>query len=435
MRSRIGIHADGRTFVRDGERWFYLADTAWSGVTNPADDEWERYLDLRAEQGFTAIQINLLPQWDRSPSPLPVLPFAQTADGSYDSSRPRDDYFALASRRLAAVADRGMIPAVVLLWCNYVPDTWASARGPADVIPEAALEGYLRVAIETARPHGPVYLVSGDTDFQTDRAIAYYATGLRQAKAMDPGGLTTLHVKGSFHEVAPELVAMDELDFYTFQSGHGETTWHRAHELARAFRGKRPARPVVNAEPCYEGHGHGGGEGRYDARDVRQAAWQGLLAGANAGVTYGAHGLWGWHRAGLDFGSIGFSGMPYAWDEAMGFPGAEDYGFIRHLFERYALAGLEPVETPALPDGVVAATLTTGAERPGGDATPAAAVYLPYPMDIALDDLPVDDAATLRWERIDLATRAVESVRVVEIGGTVHLWKGRGTADALLIGT
>ncbi|MFW5744159.1 MAG: DUF4038 domain-containing protein [Spirochaetota bacterium] len=432
MNSRIGIHADGRTFVRDGERWFYLADTAWSGVTNPTDDEWERYLDLRAEQGFTAVQINLLPQWDRSPSPLPVHPFAQAADGSYDFARPADDYFEATSRRLAAIAERGMVPAVVLLWCNYVPDTWASARRPQDIIPERALERYLRLAIETARPHGPVYLVSGDTDFQTERATAYYAAGLRLAKQLDPQGLTTLHVKGSFHGGAPDLLAMRELDFSTFQSGHGESTWHRAHELARVFRAKMPPRPIVNAEPCYEGHGHGGGEGRYDARDVRQAAWQGLLAGANAGVTYGAHGVWGWHRPGLAFGSIGFSGMPYAWDEAIGFPGAEDYAYIRHLFERYGLAGLEPVETPALPDGVVAAV---GPGTAGDGATPAAAVYLPYPMDIALEDLPVDDAAALRWQRVDLARRAIESVRTVEIDGTEHLWKGRGTADALLIGS
>jgi hypothetical protein len=416
---RPRISEDARSFTLGGSPWFYLADTAWSAVTNPTDDEWELYLDRRVEQGFTAIQINVLPQWDRSQSQLPIAPFA--GDGTYDFTQPNADYFERAGRRLASVRERGMVPVVVLLWCNYVPDTWASQRAPENVIPEGALDDYLRIAIECARPHGPIYFVAGDTDFQTDRAIGYYRRGLELAAELDPDGLTALHLKGNSHAIPDELLAMSELGFYTFQSGHGADHWDEAHTLARAFRGKEPTRPVVNAEPCYEGHGLGHTEGRFGPAHVRHAAWQGILAGASAGVTYGAHGIWSWHRAGLPFGSVGFSGVPFAWNEALTFPGADDYGFIRYVVDEYRLHALEPLQIDRLPPSIVAA-------RTPDDAT--IAIYQPYAYDQPL----TDELADRSWLRIDLSTRTTSAVRAVEVEGARCLWKGRLNGDSLLIG-
>jgi len=57
-------------FLRDGEKFFYLADTAWSAFTNASIDDWRYYLEFRRAQEFNAIQINILPQWDRSESDL-----------------------------------------------------------------------------------------------------------------------------------------------------------------------------------------------------------------------------------------------------------------------------------------------------------------------------------------------------------------------------
>ncbi len=416
---RTSIAPDRRSFERSGRPWFYLADTAWSGVTNPADDEWERYLDHRAEQGFTAIQINLLPQWDRSLSPLAVHPFARSSQG-YDFTAPASEYFAAASNRLAAVADRGMVPAVVLLWCNYVPDTWASARRPEDVIPEEALDGYLRLAVRCARDHAPVYLVSGDTDFPSPRSIAYYRTGLRIVKDLDPDGLTTLHIKGALHEIPDELLTADELDFYSFQSGHGKDHWDTAGALARVFREKRPARPIINSEPCYEGIGVGQSGGRFTAKQVRLAAWQAVLGGANAGVAYGAHGIWSWHRPGLGFGSAGFWGAPFAWEDALRFEGADDYAFLRRLALDLIPQGLEPMEADALPPSACAGRTPDG----------TVLIYLPDACDLPL----VDELGGLSWTRWDLESRTPLTVRIVETEGTRLLWKGCRNGDSLLVG-
>lgn len=419
--SRVTVSEDSRGFVREGAPWFYLADTVWTGVTGPTDDEWRRYLDQRCEQGFTAVQINHLPQWDRSVAPLSEQPFAVRQDDSYDFSAPNAAYFRLAASRYAEVSRRGMVPVVVLLWCNYVPDTWCAMKRPGRQIPEDALEGYLRLAVESAAPHDPLYFVSGDTDFPSPRANEYYATGLRIVKELDPGALTSLHVRGAFSELPESIVAMPELDFYTFQSGHSAQNWYRAAELAASFRRKRPARPVVNAEPCYEGHCLGHAEGRFGATEVRQAAWQGIVAGANAGVTYGAHGLWGWHREGLPFPSTAFSGVPFPWEHALGFPGADDYGLILDLAHRYHLFDLEPCSFPGLPKQAQAARCAGGSR---------VIVYLPYAFDLPLDK----ELEGLKWHRVDLGTRSVRRGRVITIDGKPHLAKGAVNGDSLVVG-
>ena len=59
-------------FLRDGQPFFYLADTCWSAFTNITLEEWEEYLNYRRLQGFNALQINVLAQWDSS---LPYLYF------------------------------------------------------------------------------------------------------------------------------------------------------------------------------------------------------------------------------------------------------------------------------------------------------------------------------------------------------------------------
>jgi hypothetical protein len=42
---KITISSSKDYFLKDGERFFYLADTCWSAFTNASLDEWRRYLD------------------------------------------------------------------------------------------------------------------------------------------------------------------------------------------------------------------------------------------------------------------------------------------------------------------------------------------------------------------------------------------------------
>ena len=61
----LQVDKNKTNFTLDGKPFFYLADTIWSAFTNVTDEEWEYYLKRRKEQGFTVLQINTMPKWDR----------------------------------------------------------------------------------------------------------------------------------------------------------------------------------------------------------------------------------------------------------------------------------------------------------------------------------------------------------------------------------
>lgn len=81
---RIRITDDGRTFQRGNSPFFYFADTVWSTFTNARLDEWKEYLSVRECQGFNALQINILPQWDRSIVGSHVEPFFPGKSDGWD---------------------------------------------------------------------------------------------------------------------------------------------------------------------------------------------------------------------------------------------------------------------------------------------------------------------------------------------------------------
>lgn len=123
---KLGIAENKRYFVNEGVPFFYLADTVWSAFTNISLEEWADYLDYRSRQGFNVLQINLLRQWDASGSDLDYEPFVRIEDGSYDFYSLNPDYFDRAETMVEMAVSKGFVPALVLLWCNYVPDTWAA---------------------------------------------------------------------------------------------------------------------------------------------------------------------------------------------------------------------------------------------------------------------------------------------------------------------
>ena len=118
--------------LRDGRPWLYLADTAWSAFTNPTREEWTYYLDFRRRQGFTALQINTMPQPDRSDNSWDApLPFARDQDGSYRWDKPQAEYYQRAGELAMMAAQCGFVPALVLLWASMIHGTGSppDARG------------------------------------------------------------------------------------------------------------------------------------------------------------------------------------------------------------------------------------------------------------------------------------------------------------------
>lgn len=339
--ARLTVDPSGAHLRRDGQPIYLLADTLWAAFSRMTEPEWVDALRLRRRQGFNAVNISVLPiAHDRSLSGEALSPFRVRADGSWDLDELDPTYFSRARRMVQLAAEHELAVVLVVLWCNYVPNTWGSAKTPELAMDVAQTGRYLELVVDTFADLEPVFCVSGDDSLDDAVALSRYRASLHQLKAAAPHCLTMLHSNPS--AVLPQDFADDPtLDLYAYQAGHDLGWEERSVELAVRYSAIEPHKPVISMEPCYEGHGFGAGQARHDARNVRRASWSGLLAGAGGGLGYAAHGAWSWHRAGEDFNGEYFSGIPLPGSRAMELPGAWDVGLLRRLVEEHHLYDLQ----------------------------------------------------------------------------------------------
>jgi hypothetical protein len=374
---RLTPHESGDFLTRDGVPVFLLADTLWAAFSRMSTTEWRNVLRLRRRQGFAAVNISILPiAHDRSLSSDARVPFEVRPDGSWDLDRLDTAYFHHARRMVEAALDEDIVPVLVVLWCNYVPNTWGAALTPETVLDSGQTDRYVNLVLETFADLGPVFCISGDERFDDEVAVARYRWALEAIRSAAPGCLTTLHSTPDAEPPA-DLLAHPALDYYSYQSGH-DTGWaERAAELPERYRALPRHKPVVSMEPCYEGHGYGRGQGRHDARSVRLASWTGVLSGAGAGLGYAAHGAWSWHRAGESFTGEAFSGTPFAAHLAMDFPGAWDVGLLRRIVEQHGLYDLRSRQD------LLGSTVSGTRFGMSADGR-RAALYLPHPFQVTV---------------------------------------------------
>lgn len=426
---KITISETRDHFLKNGEKFFYLADTCWSAFTNPTFEEWEYYLKYRRMQGFNVLQINILPQHDRSPSENYIDPFETLPGEGWDFSQRNEKYFDRAEKMIEMAIDLGFTPALVVLWCNYVKGTWGSKITPSRIIPRDRLEEYVGYVAERYGKHDPIFIISGDTNFETDESIDYYDAAFQIVKKVSPDSLTTMHLMGGLWEVPEALMKSPSYDFYMYQSGHTRENQHLPYELAQRFYNMPVKRPIVNGEPCYEGIGSIGSfnkYGRFSGFDVRKAVWQSLLSGAKAGVTYGAHGIWSWQKEGENkkypenYASI--YGAPYYWLTALRFPGAFDVSFGKWIFEKYDLFDIKPANE-RLANKTSEIRVSEGEDK--------ILVYTPFNTDIKLKT----DGAYSKWEGIDLEARRIFKPEVEREENCFTIRMTEFNSDLLIIGS
>ncbi len=251
--------ADGARVLEhdDGTPFFWLGDTVWSAPAKATLEEWTDYLTEREAQGYNVVQTNTLPQWDAA-KPQRRFPFGE----AWEFDDPSPPYFGHLERLVEAATERGMIPAMVALWFNYVPETnreWADHPHhiPRHPMTEAEATRYGRYVAARYGAYGAVWFVSGDTDFPEPALDVYRAAGESIAEhATHP--LCTLHTPGQ-DRLAPNANDEPWLDFRTYQSGHHAGERQReAFRLAADTREMEPRRPALNAEPWSETAGLAG---------------------------------------------------------------------------------------------------------------------------------------------------------------------------------
>ena len=406
-------------FLLDGRPFFYLADTAWAAFANLSLDEWTRYLKVRRMQGFNALQISILPvTHDQSMSEANTDPFLADEDGDWDFSALNPAYFDKAETMIEMAVEQGFLPVLGMLWCSYVPGTRCSEGSPvASAMPLEAVKAYARNAAARFKRFDPAFFISGDTCFESPEEAPYYMAALQIVREICPDALLTMHLHPQ-GDLPPEFI--EAVDFYMFQSGHGATSQDNHYRHAERFAAYPIKRPVINSEPCYEGHGRVGERTRFSAFDVREATWQSLLSGAKAGVTYGGHGVWSFHRRGMNFLNADRSFEPFDWEQALLLDGAWDVSFAKWIFETYDLVDLDPSEMLRNDDPEI---------RAATDATQSKiAVYSPYSFDLELNvDLSGYDCV-----QIDLSNRRILTPDVVA-GAASRVYMPPVNGDSLFL--
>ena len=264
----------------------------------------------------------------------------------FDWSTPNEAYWQRAREMCRMAVERGIRPALVLLWCNYIPGTWGaniSEKLGVPLLPFEEVRPHIERVVEHLGEFDPVYVVAGDTDFKADEAIRYYEEGFSAICELAPDSLRCVHINRGNRSIPEQFV--DRVDFYMYQPGHNYEGQDEAWRLPEDFCSRYPKKPLLNSEPCYEQMGASRNVyWRFSAQDCRASAWSGILSGATAGLTYGAHGVWNWQTA-ASRGSVlgeGFD-MPFRWQECLQFPGVWDYGMVPHVLNSLTEGGLHAV--------------------------------------------------------------------------------------------
>lgn len=413
-------------FIQDGKPFFFLADTVWMAFSNPSLEEWEEYLDYRRMQGFNAVQICVPTLICGGAPDTGLYSFELDASGKLDLSRINTVYFERAAKMLEMAVEKGFVPVLVVLWSDYVKGTWSNQRWPDNTMPLEAVKPYAEYIVRLFAPYRPVYIACGDTDLRSGEARQYYKIILDTIKTITPDALTTIHLGGPGYatqlDVPDEIMYSEQYDFYMFQSGHVSKEQQFTHILPKGFYDKPVKRPIVNGEPCYEGHSFLDTFGRYNEFYVRRAVWHCILSGGKAGITYGAHGIWGWHRKTKVFEDENIGGKPLAWRDALQFKGAWDAGFAKHIVETYSLFDIEPKEAILNNTPEIRMAVSKDSDR--------IVIYAPHNTDIEVNM----DLSRYDWTLINLSDR-IYTKPVVQCGAEKSVIKIHPfNSDVLLIG-
>ncbi|HIY92449.1 apiosidase-like domain-containing protein [Companilactobacillus sp. HBUAS56275] len=340
-----------------GRRIFYLADTNWGAFSSINMNDWKYYLHTRKEQGFNAIQINLLRQWDNG-EPLKgrnPFPISKEIDGKYkyDYTKINESYFDNAEKMLDEMMKINMIPSLVLLWGNYVPGTWMRGISPNNIMPFEDIKPYIEYVVERFKKYHPLWIVSGDVGFgkaegpDPEKTKKYYQEVLNVAKTVDTKGIFSFHINGGSSYLPQEF--LKEVNVFLYQSGHDISTQSSAYSIPRQLRKRGFKGPIIDSELCYEGLIEISKDNleRYHDYDVRKAAWEAVLSGADAGLGYGTFGIWPWTDSTrpetLARNIFTRDLKPFDWRVCLNLKGARDLGFLKQLMLNLSKDELMPI--------------------------------------------------------------------------------------------
>lgn len=291
---RLEVSNNHRFLVyEDGRPFFYLGDTAWELFHRLDREEADRYLQDRANKGFTVIQAVALAELDglNTPNAYGHRPLIENDPTKPDvKDGPANDYWDQVDYIVDKANSLGLFIGFLPTWGDKWNKKWDV--GGTSFNPESAAT-YGEWLGRRYKDKAVIWILGGDRPVENDlhrEIIRAMARGLTKGDAGTH--LKTFHPPGGngsstwFHND-------DWLDFNMRQNGHVAEFTGR-YDQTRADYDRNPPKPVLDGEPLYEDHpvsfdakklGHS------TAADVRRPLYWDLFSGA-CGHTYGHHSVW-----------------------------------------------------------------------------------------------------------------------------------------------
>ncbi len=255
---RYLMHADGTPFL-------WIGDTGWNATKKTTMAEWHYYVDTRANQGFSVIQISPRGVGDRALA-SEQKNISVTKDGTPDPFFWKD-----LEDKIAYANDKG-----ILIMMAGVGNAWRDlmAENPGNQKFERYITGRLA-------SHMVIFSPSFDQLFIDD--LTKVAEELQKSTMH----LVTQH-PGTNYE-ANIRYRNSSVDFGGEQSGHHGGNLTKVYNAARQWTldmwNGIPVKPVIDIEGMYDGYGNNNAK-NWREKDVRKCGWIAWLSGSK-GYTYG----------------------------------------------------------------------------------------------------------------------------------------------------
>ncbi len=339
----IQLSRNQRYFTHhDGTPFFWMGDTAWNGPLLADQASWESYLNNRKAKGFNTIQF-VTTQWRGALGNVN----GQPAFTGNILIQIRPKFFQRLDYHVDAINDHGMIAAPVILWAAEGDENPGYAL-PADQRIELA--NYL-----TARygAHHVVWLLGGNGNYQGRESKIWQHIG-RTVFGKNPHHLVTM-LPSPYDWVGEIFRNEPWYSFVAYQSNNNDSQkqlrWLTEGSPSENWNNQQVL-PVINLQSNYEATMAHDSQKPFNTHAVRRNAYWSLLRTPPAGITYGAHGVWGCNggnpcvdvgSAGVNVGSAGVS-PAIQWRPAINFSGSTHMQYLRDFFTSMEWWRLRPAQ-------------------------------------------------------------------------------------------
>lgn len=322
---------DYHLMYADGTPFFFVACTAWNGALRSNEEEWDYYLQHRADHFYNVIQFVTTPwrgcETDRE---------GQVAFSGSGRIKLNVDFYKRLDGKIKRINDYGLVAAPVLLWALPFGD--GRHLSPGYYLPQD--EAILLAKYMVARYGGyhVIWILGGDGRYVDEYEQRWKNIG-RGVFGENPPGLVAQHPHGRSW-IGGAYADAEWLDIIGYQSSHSNNQatvdWINKGPMAQQWD-KLPARPIINLEPNYE-------EIRFliTAQDVRNASYWSLFATPMAGIAYGANGIWPWLYEGERILNHRDPGGVTSWRKSLDFPGSIQIGYLSQFIQSLEWWTLKP---------------------------------------------------------------------------------------------